>query len=207
MKPLHLSSVENNQSSEGAYADMIAAVRRTGQDVPGIWHLFAYKPSMTLHLERLTQEIMRGPSPLSPGFRELIATLTSARNRTPFCATTHASATTFLLGDRALVESVMRDPATAPVSDAERVLLRFVEKVNREFWTIGPDDFDALRAAGWSDEAIYDAIAVCGLFNFYNRWVSANGVCQMPDDGTGTSGKRIAENGYLRSDVVAGSRR
>lgn len=201
MQPMHLTDVENNPG-DGAYASLIAAVRAAGQPVPQIWHLFAYKPEMTLHLERLTHAIMRGPSPLSPGFRELIATLTSSRNQTPFCATTHAAATTELLGNHALVESVMRDVGTAPVSPKEKVLLAFVEKVNREFWTIGASDFDALRAAGWTDEAIYDAIAVCALFNFYNRWVSSNGVCQMEEAGVRHSGERIARTGYLRTDVA-----
>ncbi len=204
MKPLHLPSVENKTDGQGAYANLIAAVRAAGQPVPQIWHLFAYKPAMTLHLERLTHEIMRGPSPLSPGFRELIATVTSARNRTAFCATTHAAATAALLGDRELVEAVMRDPAASALSPAEKALLAFVEKVNREPWAVGAGDVESLHALGWSDEAIYDAITVCALFNFYNRWVATTGVCQMPDEGIQTSGERIARTGYLRTDVSAG---
>lgn len=206
MKPLFLPSVENNPSNDGAYAGMIAGLRAAGQPVAGIWHLFAYKPNMTLHLERLTHEIMRGPSPLSAGFRELIATLTSARNQTPFCATTHAAASTALLGDRELVDRVMTEVGTAPLTDAEKALLRFVEKVNKDFASIQESDFAALRDFGWQDEAIYDAIAVCALFNFYNRWVSGNGVCQMDAPGTEASGKRIAARGYLRTDVSAEER-
>ena len=33
-----------------------------------------------------------------------------------------------------------------------------------------------LYAVGWDDEAIYFAITVCALFNFYNRWIDATGV-------------------------------
>jgi hypothetical protein len=80
--------------------------------------------------------------------------------------------------------------------------MMFVEKVNRECWKIDADDFEALRASGWSEEAIFDAISVCALFNFYNRWVSGNGVCQMPEEGIQASGKRIAQTGYLRTDVA-----
>ena len=68
MKPMHLPTVENNPGAEGAYADLIAAVRTAGQPVSQIWHLFAYKPAMSQHLERLTHEVMRGPSPLSAGW-------------------------------------------------------------------------------------------------------------------------------------------
>src|SRR5262245_44553338 len=84
MEPMFLSGVENNSGAQGAYADLIAAARRGGASFPQIWHLFAFRPDATRHLERFTHEIMRGPSPLSPGMRELIAALTSARNQCPF---------------------------------------------------------------------------------------------------------------------------
>ncbi len=74
---------------------------------------------------------MRGPSPLSPGFRELIATLTSARNQTPFCATTHAAATLCCSITARSWRASFATPRSAPVSPAEKVLLAFVEKVNR----------------------------------------------------------------------------
>ena len=52
--------------------------------MPGIWYLFGYKPDATRHLERFTEAVMRGPSPLSPGLRELIAAFTSRRNACVF---------------------------------------------------------------------------------------------------------------------------
>jgi alkylhydroperoxidase family enzyme len=58
----------------------VNAMRRAGVPIPQIMHLFAYKPGRTDHLARFTEGVMRGPSPLSPGFRELIAAFTSRRN-------------------------------------------------------------------------------------------------------------------------------
>ncbi len=52
--------------------------------MPQILYLFAYKPRLTEHLSRFTQELMRGPTPLSPGQCELIAAFTSSRNQCPF---------------------------------------------------------------------------------------------------------------------------
>ena len=55
---------------------------------------------------------------------------------------------------------------------------------------------DAARDAGWSDEALYDAITVVALFRFYNTWVDAAGVCAMADEDFAASGRRIARSGY-----------
>jgi hypothetical protein len=68
----------------GPWADNIQAMRAAGKEYPQIWHLFAYRPDATEHLARFTQEIMRGPAPIPPGLRELIAAFTSARNNCPF---------------------------------------------------------------------------------------------------------------------------
>jgi hypothetical protein len=64
----------------GEYAAVIAQLRAAGRPVPQIMHLFAYKPDRTDFLSRYTHGVMRGPSPLSPGLRELIAAFTSRRN-------------------------------------------------------------------------------------------------------------------------------
>lgn len=91
---------------------------------------------------------------------------------------------------------MLADYSTAPISGAEKALFRFVVKVNRESIDIGPAEIDELHRAGWTDEAIYDAINVCALFNFYNRWVDAAGVCEMPEEGHLQSARRLAERGY-----------
>jgi hypothetical protein len=83
MNPMFLPDVEQNPQP-GPYAAAIQAAQGTGGDYPQIWHLFAYKPEATEHLARFTQAILRGPAPLSPGLRELIAAYTSTRNQCPF---------------------------------------------------------------------------------------------------------------------------
>lgn len=83
MKPMFLPGVEHDAKS-GPYRDAIRMMQSSGAEYPQIWHLFAYLPSATEHLARFTQEILRGPSPLSPGLRELIAAYTSSRNHCSF---------------------------------------------------------------------------------------------------------------------------
>ena len=57
---------------------------------------------------------------------------------------------------------------------------------------------DRLTAAGWSQEAIYDAITVCALFKFYNAWIDATGVHDLPAGAYEMSGRRMAAEGYIR---------
>jgi alkylhydroperoxidase family enzyme len=83
MEPMYLQDVER-QAGSGPWAHAIDRMRSAGLDVPQIMHLFAFKTDRTEHLARFTQGVMRGPSPLSPGQRELIAAFTSRRNDCPF---------------------------------------------------------------------------------------------------------------------------
>jgi len=82
MEPMFLREVEQNPQPSG-YRDAIDMMRPAGE-YPQIWHMFAFRPNATEHLARFTQEILRGPAPLSPGMRELIAAFTSHRNECPF---------------------------------------------------------------------------------------------------------------------------
>jgi hypothetical protein len=63
--------------------------------------------------------------------------------------------------------------------------------------SIGPADVEYARGAGWTDEALYDAITVVSLFQFYNNWIDATGVSDMPALGYEMSGKRLATQGYV----------
>ena len=82
-EPMFLPGVQQSPQP-GAYLSGIEAMQKMGVEYPQIWHLFAYLPAATQHLARFTQAILRGPSPLSPGLRELIAAYTSQRNHCPF---------------------------------------------------------------------------------------------------------------------------
>jgi hypothetical protein len=84
MESMFLPGVEGDPK-EGPWKALIDQMRPQGAgEYPQIWHLFAYLPSATQHLARFTQEILRGPAPISPGMRELIAAYTSVRNHCPF---------------------------------------------------------------------------------------------------------------------------
>ncbi len=103
-----------------------------------------------------------------------------------------------MLGNRSLVDAVLEDYRTAPIDDRDKALFGFIEKMNEQSNQIRRDDIDRLKQAGWTEEAIYDAITVCALFRFYNAWVDATGVHDLPAAAYALSGRRMAEQGYSR---------
>jgi len=102
-----------------------------------------------------------------------------------------------LLGSEEIVQAVLENPENSPLPENEKALLRFVGKVNRDSPSITAADMQPLYEAGWTDEAIYSAITVCALFNFYNRWIDASGVHPMSDDAHRRFAKGTADNGYI----------
>lgn len=76
-------------------------------------------------------------------------------------------------------------------------LFDFIRKMNAHAHEVDAADITLLTEAGWTEEAIYDAINVCCLFNFYNRWIDASGVHAMSDEDHRASGKRMRDRGYL----------
>jgi hypothetical protein len=83
---MYLKDIEAHQPGPeaGRFAQAIRSARAAGAPLPQIWHLFAANPAAARHLCEWVQVVLRGPSPLSPGMRELIAAFTSYRNHCLF---------------------------------------------------------------------------------------------------------------------------
>jgi alkylhydroperoxidase family enzyme len=96
------------------------------------------------------------------------------------------------------VWGVLKDLESSGLAEKEKALFRFVDKVNHDSPRITAADMQPLYAVGWTDEAIYFAITVCALFNFYNRWIDASGVHALSDEAHRAGGKRSAVHGYVR---------
>jgi alkylhydroperoxidase family enzyme len=103
-----------------------------------------------------------------------------------------------------MVEAVLQDYRTAPIDVREKALFAFIDKMNRNSSVLRQEDVDEAKAAGWSDEALYDAITVCALFNFYNTWIDASGVSDMPAAAYAASGQRLATVGYAPPEATRG---
>ncbi len=180
---------------EGMMNIAFGKLRDGGQGIPEILHLFRFKKHSTDHLVRFTEEVMRGPSPLSRGLRELIGAFVSSRNQCSFCSCAHAPVAAKLLG-KELVDEVLSDVETSRLDRRHKELFRYLAKLAENPALVTRSDITKLKEAGWSEEAIYDALTVAAMFKFYNTWNNGAGVQNMTAADYLHSGDRLLSMGY-----------
>ena len=163
-----------------------------------VYDVFSMRPATFSPFTETCEQIMRGPSPLSPAQRELIGSFVSRLNSCPYCHDVHNEAVKAYGLDVTLTQQLQADLESADVDANFKVLLAMVRKVTEGAYRVSEADYDRLYAAGWSDEAIHDAIIVTCLFNFMNRLVSSFGI-EADDDYLALAGARIKDDGYSSS--------
>jgi uncharacterized peroxidase-related enzyme len=164
----------------------------------GMRALLTYQPATGQHLYAFTQELLRGESPLTPAERELIATYVSSRNECLFCTNGHAAAARELWGEaRGVVDAVIQNVETAPLSAKMRALLRVAGKVWESGRAVTDADIAAARAAGAGDREIHDTVLIAAAFNMFNRYVDGLASSTLTDPRAFEElGKRWATVGY-----------
>ena len=169
-------------------------------DLPGIIGLFAYRPETGSPLSALAEVLLRGPSTLSRGERELIAAHVSARNECRFCAGSHSAfAAAQLEGGHDVVERVKADVATAPISDKMKALLTIAGQVQQSGRAVRDESVSAARTAGATDTEIHDTVLIAAAFCMYNRYVDGLATVAPEDPAAyDAMAAEIVEHGYLR---------
>jgi uncharacterized peroxidase-related enzyme len=168
-------------------------------DLPGIRGAMAFRPETARPLNDLVEVLLTGPSTLSLGERELIATYVSSRNCTHYCASIHGMiAAAHLGGDEALVKQVKTDFMQAAISPKMKALLVIAGKVQEDGKLVTATDVAAARVLGATDIEIHDTVLIAAAFCMYNRYVDGLGT-EQPDDEAlyRERGKRVARDGYV----------
>ena len=169
-----------------------------GNDAPGILSLFVYRPETARPMSDLADVLLRGPSSLTRGERELIAAYVSTLNDCEFCGSSHAAfAAAQLPEGMALVDQVRADPAGAPVSPKLAALLRIAAAVQRSGKDVRAADVTAALEAGATDLEIHDTVLIAAAFCLFNRYVDGLATT-LPEDPAGYAAmaELIVSTGY-----------
>ncbi len=148
------------------------------------------RPIMLFH-----QALLRGDSQFSVKERELMAAYVSGLNACQYCYGAHSAVAELYGVPTQLLTDLVANAETADVDDKLKPVLAFLRKLTLTPTRMTQADADAVFAAGWSEQALYDAVQVCCLYNFMNRFVEGLGLTVVPDQ-FGMEGKMIVDGGY-----------
>jgi uncharacterized peroxidase-related enzyme len=166
---------------------------------PGIRGLLRYRPETGRPLSELAEVLLRGPSTLTRGERELIAAYVSTLNDCRFCSASHsACAAAQLPGGMTFVEQVCSDARSAPVPAKLKTLLAIAAAVQQGGLNVTAELVARARAADASDLEIHDTVLIAAVFCMYNRYVDGLATIAPDDPALYAAGaQRLINDGYL----------
>jgi uncharacterized peroxidase-related enzyme len=145
--------------------------------VPGILQCFATHPPLLIHMIGLAKSMLFVDGALGRQHKEMISTFVSASNLCSYCTDSHAWCFRMQGGSAHALDAVLAcDLEAKSITFEERTLLQFVKKITEDSQSVAPSDIEAMRAAGWTDLQIAEAIHVTALFATFNRVVNAFGL-------------------------------
>jgi uncharacterized peroxidase-related enzyme len=169
------------------------------EHLPGITGLLEYSQETAKPIRELTQLLLRGPSTLSEGERELIAVVVSKGNQCRFCTEAHTAAASALLGEEETAFCVREDILTAPVTEKMKTLLRIAAEVQQGGKMVMAESIADARKEGATDLEIHDTVLIAALFCLYNRYVDGLATVTPADSAFYKGlGQRLLKNGYNR---------
>ena len=133
-------------------------------------------PVAGIALIDLHEALLRGPSPLTEGERELIATYVSGLNKCRYCFTVHAACAESYGYTRAQIDACLEDIESADIEPKMVPLLKVAKTLTENPSGMTKALAQEVYDARWGESALHDAIMVISCFNFMNRLLEGHGV-------------------------------
>ena len=179
----------------------MAHIKLLNEELPGIVGLLNYRPETARPLLDLAETLLRGPSSLTSGEREIIAASVSYRNDCHFCHTSHAAAAAAHLGSGlGLIDEIKAGLPNTAVSSKLRALLDIAHQVQKGGKHVTETHISTARDQGATDQEIHDTVLIAAAFCMFNRYVDGLGTwAPGPNEAYKVMGERMAHVGYGKS--------
>lgn len=159
--------------------------------------VFQAYPEIYRHWTEMGQALINGPSPLSPGEREMIQAFVAGLIHCQFAYVAHTAAAVARGIEPGVVEKLVADVASAPVSAKLKPLLALVRKLALTPTQVSQSDADAVFAAGWDEQAYHSAVAVTARLTFMSKIIHGHGFVPMSPERAKANAEHRAKVGYV----------
>ncbi|MBX2881618.1 MAG: peroxidase-related enzyme [Granulosicoccus sp.] len=148
----------------------IEAVQEKAGFIPNVFLALAHRPDEFRAFFAYHDALMeREASTLTKAEREMIVVATSGVNDCHYCVVAHGAVLRIYAKDPLLSDQVAINYRKAPVTDRQKVMLEFAVKVAVDAQSIADADHQAMRDAGFDDDAIWDVGSIAAFFGLSNR--------------------------------------
>ena len=159
--------------------------------------VFKTYPELYSPWSEMSQVLMNGPSPLSPGERELILAFAAGTAGCTFVYAAHSEVAYAWGIKEGVLDELLADIESASVEPRLKPLLAFVRKLTLTPGDMTQADADAVFDAGWDEKGLHDAIAITARMCFMQRLVEGHGFIPISPEVAKKHARKRVELGYV----------
>jgi len=144
-----------------------------------IFKLLAIDEKVYFATDVMIQKYLLDETTLSYDIKEAIALLISKENGCKMCVDVHKSIAKMLGLSDEKIEKILQGVDAMNTDDKDKALLNFCIKASKkDNYKIIKEEIDALKAMGWSDIQVIEAVSITGYFNYINTLSNVFGLGQ-----------------------------
>lgn len=144
-----------------------------------IFKLLAVDEKIYFATDGMIQKYLLDETLLSYDTKEAIALLVSKENGCKMCVDVHKNIAKMLGLSEEKIEQILQGVDAIDVDAKEKALLNFcIKAAQKDNYKILKEEIEALKAMGWNDKEILEAVAIAGYFNYINTLSNVFGLSQ-----------------------------
>ena len=147
----------------------VGAVSEKSGFVPNVFRALARRPAELRAFLDYHDALMDSDDGLSRAERELVVVATSGANHCTYCVVAHGAILRVRTKDSEIADLVASNPWGVELSTRERAIVDLALMIATDSASLTDAELDDARAAGLSDDEIWDVGAITALFAMSNR--------------------------------------
>ena len=161
--------------------ETILSVQEKAGFVPNVFLTLAHRPAEFRAFFAYHDALMlKETGNLTKADREMIVTVTSAKNDCLYCVVAHGALLRISAKNPIVADQVAVNHLKADITPRQKAMLDFAVKVCLDSAAVGEADYASLHAHGFDDEDIWDIATITAFFGMSNR--IANSIDMRPND-------------------------
>lgn len=172
-RPISCFSVPDIQAMPEDIRQRLQTVEQKAGFVPNVMRVLARRPAEFRAFMAYHDALMEGDSGLTKAEREMIVVATSGANHCQYCVVAHGAILRIRAKNPLIADQVATNYRQADITPRQRAMLDYAMKVSRHSSEVTATDRQTAKAAGLTDEDLWDIASITAFFAMSNRLASA----------------------------------